>query len=192
VTLLRGFEPNDARLVLNFAEISAAQKRRDSYESHRHRVFAVAFYMTGGELEAEDILANTFVRAFQQTDEPSAQQVDVSLVSELKQHVEFEPPPATPPPVATGQGLGEQRNVKRPDLEAALIHLPATERLVFLLRDVEGYPAHRVAATLELTPQAVNIALLRARLKLREALAQAPIRSEDNDASEDGPQKKAV
>jgi DNA-directed RNA polymerase specialized sigma24 family protein len=191
VSTLRGFEPNDARLVLNFAEISAAQKRRDSYESHRHRVFAVAFYMTGGELEAEDILANTFVRAFQQTDEPSAQQVDRSLVSELKQHVEFEPPPTTPPPVATGQGLGEQRNVKRPDLEAALIHLPATERLVFLLRDVEGYPVDRVAATLELTPQAVNIALLRARLKLREVLAQAPIRSE-SDEPEDAPQQKAV
>jgi RNA polymerase sigma-70 factor (ECF subfamily) len=188
---LRGFEPHDARLVLNFAEISAAQKRRDSYESHRHRVFAVAFYMTGGELEAEDILANTFVRAFQQTDEPSAQQVDVSLVSELKQHVEFEPPPATAP-VTTGAGLGEQRNVKRPDLEAALIHLPATERLVFLLRDVEGYPVDRVAATLELTPQAVNIALLRARLKLREVLAQAPSRTEQFDAAEDNPQQRAV
>jgi len=192
VSTLRGFEPNDARLVLNFAEISAAQKRRDSYESHRHRVFAVAFYMTGGELEAEDILANTFVRAFQQSDEPSAQQVDVSLVNELKQHIEFEPPPPTAP-VTTGQGLGEQRNVKRPDLEAALIHLPATERLVFLLRDVEGYPVDRVAATLELTPQAVNIALLRARLKLREVLAQAaPVRTEENDESDDNPQKRAV
>ncbi len=188
---LRGFESNDARLVVNFAEISAAQKRRDSYESHRHRVFAVAFYMTGGELEAEDILANTFVRAFKKTDEPSAQDVDVSLVSELKQHVEFEPV-AAPSPLPAGPGLGEQRNVKRPDLEAALIHLPATERLVFLLRDVEGYPADRVAATLELTPQAVNIALLRARLKLREVLAQAPLRTGDADQADEGPHKKAV
>jgi RNA polymerase sigma-70 factor (ECF subfamily) len=69
--------------------------------------------------------------------------------------------------------LAEQRNVKRNDLEAALVHLPATERMVFLLRDVEGYPVDRVASTLELTPQAVNLALLRARLKLREVLADA-------------------
>jgi RNA polymerase sigma-70 factor (ECF subfamily) len=191
VSTLRGFESNDARLVVNFAEISAAQKRRDSYESHRHRVFAVAFYMTGGELEAEDILANTFVRAFKKTDEPSAQDVDVSLVSELKQHVEFAPVAPAPPQVPAGQGLGEQRNVKRPDLEAALIHLPGTERLVFLLRDVEGYPVDRVAATLELTPQAVNIALLRARLKLREVLAQAPVRTEDVDQADEDPQKQA-
>lgn len=185
VAPLRGFEPNDASVVVNFAEVSSAQKRRDCYESHRHRVFAVAFYMTGGELDAEDILANTFMRAFQQSNEPTGQQVDTSLVSELKQHVEFEPVSTAPITPAPGTGLAGQRNVKRPDLEAALIHLPATERLVFLLRDVEGYPADRVAATLELTPQAVNVALLRARLKLREVLSQAPARAENSPAEND-------
>jgi RNA polymerase sigma-70 factor (ECF subfamily) len=175
---LRGFDPQDAAVVLNFAEASASQKRRDSYESHRHRVFALAFYMTGGEMEAEEVLGNTFIRAFQQTDEPSGEQVDRELVSELKDHVEFEPVSSSPVAVPPGTALGAHRNIKRPDMEAALIHLPATERMVFLLRDVEGYAADRVAATLELTPQQVNIALLRARLKLRQVLAQAPPRQE--------------
>jgi RNA polymerase sigma-70 factor (ECF subfamily) len=166
------FDPQASAMVVNFAEASSSQKRRDSYESHRHRVFALAFYMTGGEIEAEEILGNTFVRAFRQTEEPSGEQVDRSLITELQEHVEFEPVQEAPAPQApsTAENL-QQRNVKRPDLEAALVHLPATERLVFLLRDVEGYPADRVAGALEITPQAVNIALLRARLKLREVLA---------------------
>jgi RNA polymerase sigma-70 factor (ECF subfamily) len=185
---LRGFGPfdgaelQDAAVVLSFAEASASQKRRDSYESHRHRVFALAFYMTGGEMEAEELLGNTFVRAFQQGDEPTGEQVDKSLVTELKDFVEFEPvAPVAEAPIAVPAGinLAEQRNVKRPDLEAALVHLPATERMVFLLRDVEGYPVDRVANTLEIAPQAVNIALLRARLKLREVLASSAPQQQD-------------
>lgn len=170
---MKEFDHNQkgSAVVLNFAQASAAQKRRDSYESHRHRVFALAFYMTGGEQEAEQVLTDTFINAFKKTDEPSGEQVDESLVGELKQHVEFAAVEAGPLPVADGPGLA-QRNVKRPDLEAALGHLPATERMVFLLRDVEGYPADRVAATLELTVPQVNVALIRARLLLRKALAE--------------------
>lgn len=174
MNILLGFDPQDSAVVVNFAEASVSQKRRDSYESHRHRVFALAFYMTGGEMEAEEILGNTFIRAFKQAEEPSGEQVDRSLITELQQHVEFEPVAPAPPARAVPAEKLEQRNVKRPDLEAALVHLPATERLVFLLRDVEGYAPDRVAAALEITPQAVNIALLRARLKLRQVLAAAP------------------
>lgn len=178
VNSLIEFEPQGPALVVNFSQASAAQKRRDSYESHRHRVFALAFYMTGGEMEADEILANTFVRAFDQTVEPSGEQVDRSLITELQQYVEFEPVAPAPAILAPAENL-QQRNVKRPDLEAALVHLPATERLVFLLRDVEGYAADRVAAALEITPQAVNVALLRARLKLRQVLAAAPRQQEN-------------
>jgi RNA polymerase sigma-70 factor (ECF subfamily) len=181
VNNLLGIDPQDAAVVVNFEEASASQKRRDSYESHRQRVFALAFYMTGGEMEAEEILGNTFIRAFRQAKEPSGELVDRSLVTELQQHVEFEPVRPEPQPLAMPPAPAERlehRNVKRPDLEAALVHLPATERLVFLLRDVEGYTVERVAATLEISPQAVSIALLRARLKLLQVLAALPRQQE--------------
>jgi RNA polymerase sigma-70 factor (ECF subfamily) len=170
VAPLRGFDPEKAPLVINLAEASASQKRRDAFESHRHRVFALAFYMTGGELEAEQVLTDTFIRAFRQMPEPDGPTVDRSLVAELKECVDFAPPVAEPIPAASPAPL--QRNVKRPDLEAALTRLPATERMIFLLRDVEGYPTDRVAETLELTPAQVNVALFRARLLLRQALSQ--------------------
>lgn len=171
-THLFELEPKHAPLVENLQEAPATQKRRDAFESHRHRVFALAYYMTGAELDAEDLLTNTFTRVFLKTDEPDGQQVDASLVTELKQYVEFEPLPAAPPPVVTASGLLQQANIKRPDMEAALTQLPATERMVFLLRDVESQPVERVALTMEMTPQQVNVALFRARLQLREVLAK--------------------
>jgi RNA polymerase sigma-70 factor (ECF subfamily) len=164
VAPLRGFDPEKAPLVINLAEASASQKRRDAFESHRHRVFALAFYMTGGELEAEQVLTDTFLRAYRQMPEPDGETVDRSLVAE---------PETAPIPVAEATVSPMQRNVKRPDLEAALGQLPATERIIFLLRDVEGYPTDRVAATLELTPAQVNVALFRARLLLRQELSRS-------------------
>jgi RNA polymerase sigma-70 factor (ECF subfamily) len=173
VAPLRGFDPEKAPLVINLAEASASQKRRDAFESHRHRVFALAFYMTGGELEAEQVLTDTFLRAYRQMPEPDGETVDRSLVAELKEVVDFAPPETAPIPVAEPAASPMQRNVKRPDLEAALGQLPATERMIFLLRDVEGYPTERVAATLELTPAEVNVALFRARLLLRQELSRS-------------------
>jgi RNA polymerase sigma factor (sigma-70 family) len=187
VAPLRGFDQEKAPLVINLSEASASQKRRDAFESHRHRVFALAFYMTGGELEAEQLLTDTFIRAYRQTAEPDGEIVDRSLVTELKEHVDFAPPDPTPIAPATPTLL--QRNVKRPDMEAALGHLPATERMIFLLRDVEGYDSERVARTLELTPAQVNVALFRARLLLRNALSQntssRPDSGTDSNTSDD-------
>ncbi|MGC2499284.1 MAG: hypothetical protein WA374_16165, partial [Acidobacteriaceae bacterium] len=43
---------------------SLEDRQRDIYDSHRHRVFSLSYYMTGSELEAEGILRDVFVRAF--------------------------------------------------------------------------------------------------------------------------------
>ena len=59
--------------------------QRDVYDSHRHRAFALAFYMTGNELEAEEIMTRAFVQAFRAIDEPQAHDVDTALIEELRQ-----------------------------------------------------------------------------------------------------------
>src|ERR1700734_886578 len=79
----REFSAESNLVISQAAKQSAEQQQRDVYESHRHRAFSLAFYMTGNEMEAEEILATTFLRAFQQNERPDGYMVDSSLVAEL-------------------------------------------------------------------------------------------------------------
>jgi RNA polymerase sigma-70 factor (ECF subfamily) len=70
-------------------------------------------------------------------------------------------------------GLGfSQRNVRRPDLEAAVGNLPANERLLFLLRDVEGYSSAMIARLLDVPEAQVQRSCFSARIRLRQVLAE--------------------
>jgi RNA polymerase sigma-70 factor (ECF subfamily) len=156
------------------ANSTLEQRQRDVYETHKHRTFSVAFYMTGSELEAEEVLENTFVRAFETDPEPDGCGVDEAMVDELRERLPIQTaaPVATPSPNESVHGGLQGRNVKRTELEEALKELPPNERIVFLLRDVEGYPAERVAELLEVTRPQVERALLSARIRLRQALSR--------------------
>jgi RNA polymerase sigma-70 factor, ECF subfamily len=149
--------------------------QRDVYDSHRHRVFALAFYMTGNEIEAEEILTATFVTAFRGAVAPDGGQVDSALVSELRQRFRLDPDEGA----ADFQGgsgeranLGD-RNVRRTELEEAIRKLPPRERLLFLLRDVEGYSAGAISALLQMPEAEVQRGLFSARIRLRRSLAVA-------------------
>ena len=56
-------------------------------------------------------------------------------------------------------------------INKAIARLPETLRTVFVLRDVEGLSIKETAEALELTEMNVKTRLLRARLKMREALS---------------------
>jgi RNA polymerase sigma-70 factor (ECF subfamily) len=60
----------------------------------------------------------------------------------------------------------------REKMEAAIDKLPAKYRVVFVLRDLEGLSIAETSKTLGLSPANVKIRLMRARLFLREALAE--------------------
>lgn len=152
------------------AERSLEHRQRDVYETHKHRAYAVAYYMVGNEIEAEEVTQDTFVRAFRQAEEPDGRCVDSALVSELRERMPLDRQ-AAPAEAVHGQTLSG-RNVKRTDLEEALKDLPPNERVVFLLRDVEGYDADRVAALLEVPRQQVERTLFSARIRMRTALAR--------------------
>ncbi len=159
------------------ARQTAEARRRDIYDSHRHRVFSLAYYMTGSEPEAERILTETFVRAFHAVPEPKSEDVDSALIEEfhrrtyLQLNLAAPSTPCTDDPGAFSASL-TGRNVKRTELECAIWCLPACERLLFLLRDVEGYAPAAIAQLLNLPESEVHRGIFAARILLRRILAE--------------------
>ena len=168
----RQFSPEPVTRIMasQARKLSAEQQQRDVFESHRHRVFAVGYYMTANELEAEQILKQTFVHAFSEQKEPDAGGVDRALISELEQRFSLEPAETAIPDASVALSRTATR---RTDMEEALAELPPAERLIFLLKDVEGYPAAKIASLLERTEPEIQRTLFSARIRMRNALAAA-------------------
>jgi RNA polymerase sigma-70 factor (ECF subfamily) len=140
------------------------------FEEHRHRVYSLAFWMTDNEMTAEEISTRTFLRAFHGLEqEITAQAVDAALLRELREHSPIGNLTLEAAPVATKSVAG---NTKRADLERAVVQVPATERLAFLLHDVEGYDHTRISRLLGITEDESKKAVFQARLKIRELVAK--------------------
>lgn len=142
---------------------------REIYEHNRHRVYSLAFWMTDHELLAEELMTHTFSLAFAQDKLPSADEIDRALIGVLRQE--------TPLGLLTlncapcERVLSVRRNTLRVDLERAVVQLPATEKLMFLMHDVEGYDYARIAKLLDVTEEESCLGVHQARLRMRELLA---------------------
>lgn len=169
-TMVFDFEKYSAKMAARqMSRQCLEEKQRDVYESHRHRVFSVSYYMTGSELEAEELLQDTFITAFGRAPEPDQETVDSAMLDQIRERTPLDPSQAIPVPQSDCFAVG--RNILRADLEEAIRCLPAAERLVFLLIDVEGYAPERVAALLQTGRSDVVRMAVRARLRLRAEIA---------------------
>lgn len=139
------------------------------YEEHRHRVYSLAFWMTDNEIAAEELMTNSFIRAFAASPGPDGEAVDRALLSEVRELMPVGTLTLECAPVTTVETV--RRNTKRVHLERAVVQIAPTERLIFLLHDVESYDHARIARTLGISEQESRQGLHQARLRLREILA---------------------
>jgi len=145
------------------------QDYQEAYEAKRHRVYSLAFLMTDNELAAEELLVSTFRRAFTMTPASDAGNLDRAFIAELREVMPLGSCTLQCAPCMEVVGL--RRNIKRVELERAVVELPPTERLIFLLHDVERYDHAHIGRLLGLSQQESAGALHQARLRLRELLA---------------------
>jgi RNA polymerase sigma-70 factor, ECF subfamily len=138
------------------------------YEQNRHRVYGLAFWMTDNELSAEELMTNAFCRAFAKSESPSPEAIDYALIAEARQHTPVGRLTLDCPPCEVV--LSARRNTLRIDLERAVVQLPITERMIFLMHDAEHYDHARIARTLGLTEDESRRGLHQARLRIRELL----------------------
>jgi RNA polymerase sigma-70 factor, ECF subfamily len=163
----------------------------DTYSGPLHRL---AFKMLGNQVDAEDVLQNTFLKVFQHIGEFEgrsslstwlyrvASNEALMLVRKRRPETTFTDTAAEdddirnydPVQFADWGSLPEEGFLtaeSRAALDRAVQHLPEKLRIVFILRDIEDLSIQETSQALGLSETAVKTRLLRARLRLREELS---------------------
>lgn len=150
----------------------ARARYEEVYEENHHRVYSLAFWMTDSEIAAEEVLDATFRRVFAMSEAPNPELIDRALIAGLREYMPLGVLTLNINDVSPVAGL--RGNVKRVHLERAVVQLPHTERLAFLLHDVERYDHSRIGRLLGITEEECQFAVHQARLRMRELLAEMP------------------
>lgn len=140
------------------------------YKENCDRIYSLSFWMTDNELIAEELSSNTFLRVFANSSEPSQDHIDRAFLMEVRE--------LTPVGVLTlnsnitTESRSIHGNVKRIHLERAIVQLPATEKLIFLMHDVEGYEHGRISRLLGISEAESRLGLHQARVEIRNLIAK--------------------
>jgi RNA polymerase sigma-70 factor, ECF subfamily len=160
-------------------------------ERHSRALFRVAFRMTGNQQDAEDVVQESFLRAFKQLakfDERAsfgtwlyriAANCSLDMMRARKRRSEHvmsgneegaeEVVLSLPSPDPTPERMTLSSEVRQRVL-AAMEDLSATERTAFVLRHFEGMCIEEVSRVLECQPGAAKHSVFRAVQKLRRTL----------------------
>ena len=191
-------DATEAAAVLARARQGDSDAFRALVETHSRQVFRLAFRMTGNEQDAEDVVQESFLRAYRQlgrfesranfgtwlyrivsncsVDLMRSRQARHDQVrgDSLDQEGALELPAADAPnPERQAQSAEIDRRV-----QDALRDLSPLERAAFTLRHYEGRSIEEISATLGLGISAAKHSVFRAVKKLRVALA--PLRSQES------------
>ena len=187
-------DATESAAVLARARQGDNEAFRALVERHSHSVFRLAYRMTGNEQDAEDVVQESFLRAYKQLGrfESRAQfatwlyriaancSVDLMRARQARHDqsrresldAAGQLPSADAP---NPQRLAESAEIDR-RVQDALGALSPLERAAFTLRHYEGRSIDEICATLGLGTSAAKHSVFRAVKKLRAALA--PLREQ--------------
>ena len=160
---------------------------------HSNQIYRLALKLLNNPQDAEDVLQNTFLKAFQNinhfegrskistwlyriaTNEAlmiiRKQRPEVSISEESNEdNIEINSPIQFIDwcCLPESEMISSESNI---ELDNAIQRLSEALRIVFILRDIEGLSIKETSKVLNLTETAVKTRLLRARLNLREQLS---------------------
>ena len=188
-------------MIENKTEISVEALRlgdREEFsrlvDAYSGPIYRLALKMLGIPTDAEDVLQNTFLKAFQHLKDFEGRSSlstwlyriasNEALMLIRKQRPEITLSDAVPEDDDNRDYFPDQftdwcclpedeflSSESQAALDQAVQHLPETQRIVFVLRDIEGLSIQETSETLDLSESAVKTRLLRARLRLREELS---------------------
>lgn len=183
---------SDEELVA-FARRGGESAVRELIRRNNRRLFRVARAVVRSDGEAEDIVQETYVRAFTGLDtfrgesrfatwltriamnealqrvrkrRPTAELSELETAAASEGRIIMFPISSTPPGADSEVG----RSQVRAFLEKAVDELPEAFRIVFILRDIEDMSTEETASQLCLRPETVKTRLHRARSLMRKAI----------------------
>jgi RNA polymerase sigma-70 factor (ECF subfamily) len=156
---------------------------------HNQRLYRIARAILRDDAEAEDVMQDTYVRAYQSLASFEGRAKFSTWLTRIAIHEalararrksRFQSLDASDPSngdlmnsVTSSDPSPEQQSYSRElssVMERAVLSLPDEYRLVFMLRDVEGMSTEETAQSLSLTPENVKVRLHRSHAKLRKQL----------------------
>ena len=187
-------DASDAAAVLDRARQGDSEAFRSLVENHSRSAFRLAYRMTGNEHDAEDVVQDSFLRAYRQLGRFESRahfgtwlhrivaNCSVDLLRARRSRQDYSrgedldtvidvSPAETPGPEQLARSAEIERSVA-----AALGQLSPLERAAFTLRHYEGRSIAEIGKTLGLGTSATKHSVFRAVRKLRAALE--PIRGE--------------
>jgi RNA polymerase sigma-70 factor (ECF subfamily) len=156
-------------------------------DRHSRTVFRLAYRMTGNEHDADDVVQETFLRAYRQLDgfESRANfgtwlhRITVNCALDLlrvrsRQDKYYGGDPGDEEMNVAGDAPQPDRLLLSAEMQAkvgeAMQRLSSNERTAFVLRHFEGMPVEEIGRTLGIQVNATKNTIFRAVKKLRESL----------------------
>lgn len=187
---------SQAAAVLARARQGDDEAFRDLVERHSRAVFRLAYRMTGNEQDAEDVVQESFLRAYRQLDRFEARAnfgtwlyriaancaVDLMRARQARHDLSHREALDADDRVFADAGPGPERLAESAETErritTAMARLTPLERAAFTLRHFEGRTIEEIGRTLGLGSSAAKHSVFRAVRKLRGALA--PLRGAES------------